>query len=209
MTARAAERGSVMVVAMISLVGLLSLGGVTVLTIASSASAAASERFKTVSLYAAESGIAAGTAYLRTKYINGTYWTELVSPSNSNPESPHEIPGNAITSDVGGAMLSEDTDAWYLVTILNNESDPGFAAGTDSDGRVILRSVGHGPNGAVSILEVEMVPNGVGLGGEDGGATRPCPGYGQRGMSGDNAGRNDCLGTVDKTVVKTFFPAGS
>lgn len=199
------QRGSVMVVAMVTLVGLFGLGAVTVLTLTSGMSAAANDRFKTIAFYAAESGAAAGVAYLRSNYVAATHWSALVSASNEIPESPEDLPGNGVENVATGALLSEDSHEWYTVTILNNATDPAFATGDDADGRVIVRSVGHGPNGAIAIVEVEVVPNGGGLG-ADGAAARPCPGYGQRGMSGDNAGRNDCLTAVDSTIVREYRP---
>jgi len=159
-----------------------------------------------MSLYAAESGVAAGVVYLRQNFVTGSYWTAFVNPSNQNPETPDALPGNGIEAGEGGSLLSDDSNTWYSVTILNNPSDPQFAAGLDGDGHVILRSTGYGPNGAISIVEVEVTPNGGGLAGGGVTVSRPCPGYGQRGMSGDNAGRNDCLSSVDKTVVSTYKP---
>ena len=41
-----------------------------------------------------------------------------------------------------------------------------------------------------------------------GGLGRPCPSYGQKGMSEDGAGRNDCLTTVISTDVATYSPGG-
>jgi hypothetical protein len=200
------QRGSAMIVAMVSLIGMLGLGSLTIMTLSGGLSSASNDRFKTVALYAAESGAAAGVVYLRTSYHAGTYWSELVTPSNEAPETPEEIPGNGHESDSEASLMSADTQAKYVVTVLNNPGDPSYAAGDDADGRVILRSTGYGPNGAIAIIEVEVVPNGGGLGGGGGAVARPCPGYGQRGMSGDNAGRNDCLSTVDHTIVTTYRP---
>ena len=47
-------------------------------------------------------------------------------------------------------------DEWYEVSILNNREDPGFAAGTDDDGTVILRAVGHGPDQTIVAVEAEV-----------------------------------------------------
>jgi hypothetical protein len=45
--------------------------------------------------------------------------------------------------------------AWYEVTLFNNRSDPGYGAGDDQDGVIIIESTGHGPDGARVILEVQ------------------------------------------------------
>jgi hypothetical protein len=91
---------------------------------------------------------------------------------------------------------------WYSVEILNNPSDPRLAAGEDSDARVILRATGRGPNGAIAIVELEVSGAGAtGIG-------RPCPGYGQKGLAEDGAGRNDCLGTVNISDTATLRPGG-
>jgi hypothetical protein len=199
----AQQQGSAMVVAMVSLAGLLGLGMVSVLTLGGGVAAAANERFKIVATYAAESGLAAGMAYLREQYTLNTYWTSLVSPSNGDPQSPEAIPGNHATDDSEEYLFTDGSSAWYEVIMLNNPSDPSFAAGVDSDGRMVIRSTGHGPNGAIAILELEII--------SPGGTTkigRPCPGYGQRGMAEDNGGRNDCLQDIDGSKVSTFTPGG-
>jgi hypothetical protein len=196
----ARERGGAMVVAMISMVSLLGLGMVTILTLEGGMSAASNDRFKTVALYAAESGAAAGMAFLRERYTTGQRWTELVSPKNADPVAPEELPGNGVDDGEDG-LFSQGSSAWYEVTILNNVADPGFEDGADQDGRVVLRSVGHGPNGATSIVELEVIARGnaAAIG-------RPCPGYAQRGLAEDNGGRNDCLGQVDSTIVVSVQP---
>lgn len=77
---------------------------------------------------------------------------------------------------------------------------PASPPGTTADSRVVLRSVGHGPNGATVTIEVQV--SGAGLQA----AGRPCPGYAQRGIDADGSGRNDCLGTVDHSKVQTYAP---
>jgi len=48
------------------------------------------------------------------------------------------------------------SDAWYEVIVLNNREDPGFDAGTDEDGIVVLRAVGHGPDDTVAAVQAEV-----------------------------------------------------
>ena len=191
-----------MVVAMLALVALISLGGLTALAVQSSSATSGHDRFKAISLYAAESGASAGMDFLRRNIDAAQFWGAYVSPNNSTPVSPTGIAGNAIQPGVAGNLLSPEMQAWYEVTILNNVGDAEFAAGTDSDARVILRVTGHGPNGALSQIELDVNASGItGLG-------RPCPVYGQKGMAEDGAGRNDCLSVIEAGDVGTFRPGG-
>jgi hypothetical protein len=159
--------------------------------------AAASDRFRTIATYAAESGVAAGLAYLREQYTTGTYWTSLVSPGNADPEMPEAVPGNGLRAGQGG-LFSDGSESWYEVTVLNNPTDPGFAAGTDADGRLILRATGYGPTGATAIVEVEVISSGsaatIGNGGR---------GYTQETGSETNSGLNDLLSDLDGTATLT------
>ena len=90
----------------------------------------------------------------------------------------------------------------YSVQILNNRSDSGYATGSDNDKRVVIRSTGYGPNGAVAVIEWEITAqNAVGVG-------RPCSVYSQKNESEDGSGRNDCLGTLNTSDTATFRPGG-
>ena len=194
------ERGGVMLLAMLTLTGLAGLGALALLVTQGGMRAASHDRFQGIAMRAAESGIAAGMSFLRAQHDPSSHWSELVSPGNGAIQSPDAIPGNRAAPGTPGALLSADLDAWYEVSILNNPADPGFATGGDSDARVILRSVGHGPDGATVILEVEV--SGLGLAPLRG----RCGAYGQRGLAEDGAGRDDCLGTVDPTSTVTYRP---
>jgi hypothetical protein len=115
---------------------------------------------------------------------------------------PPDIVGNQALPGTPENLFSTDITAWYEVEVLNNLDDDGYAVGDDEDGRVIIRSTGHGPSGTVARVEWQVGVQITGAGG------RPCPGYGQKGMAEDGAGRNDCLTTIVATDVATFSPGG-
>jgi hypothetical protein len=191
-----------MVVAMIALTGLVTLGGITVLSIQSGITAVGQDRSKSVALYIAESGAAAAADFLRKNVNSTTKFSDFVNPNNTNPQKPSGIVGNGARPGEAGNLFSTDQNAWYEVEILNNLEDTGFDAGDDNDKTIIIRSTGHGPNGAVAQVEWYVRADAIsGLG-------RPCPSYGQKGMAEDGAGRNDCLTTVVSTDVATYSPGG-
>jgi len=190
-----------MVVALLALSGLITLGGLTILSVQGGLSTSGHDRFQSIALYAAESGAAAGMDYLRKTYDTSTFWSAFVSISNANVQAPPGIPGNGAQPGDAENLFHEDMQAWYEVQVLNNRDDPRLNdTGADSDQRVILRSTGHGPNGTVAIIEWEV------KGGGNPGPGRPCPSYGQKGMAEDGAGRNDCLTNVDATQTATYRP---
>jgi hypothetical protein len=199
---RRRQRGNVMVIVLLALTGLAALGGITALAATGSSRAAGAGRFKQIALYAAESGAASGIDYLRRMSAQGVAWNAFVSSNNFAPVSPADIVGNGIQPGDAGNPFSEDSQAWYEVVILNNESDPGLATAEDRDNRLILRATGHGPDGALAQIEWEVRSN------FSPGAGAHCPAYGQRGLAEDGAGRNDCLLTIDFTQTATFTPGG-
>jgi hypothetical protein len=192
-----------MLLLLLALAGLGALGGITVIATRGSMNAAGHDRWKTIALYAAESGAAAGIDYLRRQTEEGVSWSALVSPSNSSPISPSDVVGNGVPNGESGNPFSTDTQAWYEIEILNNETDSGFALGEDRDRRLIIRSTGHGPDGTTAKVEWEVRDNNTGTGGQH------CPTYGQRGLAEDGAGRNDCLSTIDATVMESYTPGGN
>lgn len=197
----ASERGNSLVLAMIVLAALGTLSSLTVVTVKGGLATAGNYRYHSVAVYAAESGGAAAMDFLRTNVNLATGWKAYVSPKNANPPQPN-LPGN--NHDVGtpGNPFSSDMPGWYSVQILNNHSDPGFATGDDSDKRVVIRSTGYGPNGAVAVVEWEITAQNVtGMG-------RPCSVYSQRNESEDDSGRNDCLGQINTADTATFRPGG-
>ena len=185
---------------MVSLAGLIGIGGLSFLVAEGGLKGSAHDRFQSAAMHAAESGVAAGMTYLRSSYDGTTYWSSLVSPANDAIQQPTDIIGNAAQPGDSGATLSSDTRSWYEVTVLNNPGDPQFEAGTDGDGRVILHAVGHGPDDATVILEVEVSGDGLLT------TSTNCNAYGQRGMSENGAGRSDCMGEVQGTVTGTYQP---
>ena len=201
--AQRAQRGNALLISLIVLTGLATLGSLTVATVQGNTTATAADRFHVIALYAAESGGAATMQYLRDSVSSATRFTALVSPSNSAPKSPLEIAGNKIASGVAGNLFSATLRASYSVQLLNNREDPGFAAGTDEDATLIIRSTGFGPGGATATLEWRVQASGMSALG------RPCPGYGQKGLSEEGAGRNDCMGSINLSDTATYRPGGS
>jgi hypothetical protein len=188
------ERGSIIIVAMLALVALISLGGLTTLSVQGGLASSGHDRFRSIALYAAESGAAVGMDYLRKRVHATTKWSELVNAYNDPPVALSDIPGSGVLPGQAGNPFSPDMKAWYEVTILNNIEDTGYMTGTDDDARVILRVTGHGPGGTVAQIEWE-----VRAGGAIGRAT-PCPSYAQQNMDAHGAGFNLCMSTIDNTV---------
>lgn len=163
------ERGSVLVVAMIALVALATLGGLTVVTVRSSLSGTTHDQFKAVALSAAEAGVSVGIDFARRNLQQGLLWSNLVFENNVQPAGfLHPLPGNGAKPGQSGNVFSPDAHAWYRVEFLNNVDDGpaevsgagfihrGFREGVDTDGRIIIRSIGNGPNNASVRLEVEI-----------------------------------------------------
>jgi hypothetical protein len=188
---------------MVALTGLATLGNLTVVSVQGGVATASADRFHSVAMYAAESGGAAAMEYLRGTVNSSTRFTFLVTANNQAANSPQGISGNAKKPGQPGNVFSADLQAWYQVEILNNRNDPGYAIGTDEDAKVIIRATGYGPSGATATLEWEVQATGMSAIG------RPCPGYGQKGLSEDGAGRNDCMGTIDVGDTATFRPGGA
>lgn len=199
-TTRNPERGSAMVLAMIALTGLVALGGVTVLSVKGGVAATGQERFNSVALYAAESGAAVGMDYLRVNIDPATNWTAMIAPYNTSPPVITALPGNGILPGDTGNPFTTSLQAWYEVTVLNNRDDAGFALGTDLDRRVTIRSVGHGPDGAIAIIEWSVGSSGL----TSSGAV-PCSSYAQLGGE-SGTGAAPCLGTVSSGDVRTLTP---
>ncbi len=201
--AQRGQRGNALLISLIVLTGLATLGSLTVATVQGNTTATAADRFHTIAMYAAESGGAAAMSYLRDSVSSATRFTTLISPSNTSPRSPLEIAGNQIASGAAGNLFSANLRAAYSVQLLNNRDDPGFAAGTDEDAVLIIRSTGFGPSGATATLEWRVQASGMSAIG------RPCPGYGQKGLAEDGAGRNDCMGAINLSDTATYRPGGS
>lgn len=190
-----------MLIALIAIGGLITLGGMTVLSVQGGLSAVSHDRHRSAALYAAESGAAVAMIYLRANVkASPVYWGDYVNPHNDTVEQPTDLPGNGALPGELGNVFSDDMVAWYEVDIVNNVDDAGFATGDDADGMVIIRSTGHGPNGTTAQVEWQVQASGVLAPG------RPCPSYGQRGVAEDGAGRNDCIGTIVSDDTATYRP---
>ena len=154
------QRGNSMLLALIVMSALATLGSLTVVSVQSSFKTSTNDRAQAVAMYAAESGGAAAMDFLRNRFdaING--WSAFVHPSNTAlvPLASPELPSSGALPESPDNLFSADQNAWFSVTILNNRSDPSFAAGgtNDGDGQVIIQSTGHGPQGSVAIIEWEV-----------------------------------------------------
>ncbi len=188
-----------MVLAMIVLTALATLSSLTVVSVQGGMATTTNDRFHSIAVYAAESGGAVAMDYLRANVGPTTGWTAYVSANNASPPQP-AIPGNNASVGTSGNLFSNDMQGWYSISILNNRSDSGLAAGTDTDKRVIIRSTGYGPNGAVAVIEWEVT---AGIAPTD----TPCNEYAQMTMSENGGGNNPCLGTITNTTA-TMRPGG-
>lgn len=190
-----------MIVAMLAMVALISLAGVTSLSVRSGLTSGGNERFSNMALYAAESGAVVAMEYLRQRVHSTDKWSSYVNPNNDPIESPIDLPGNDKRPGEVGNLFSPQSNLWYKVEILNNRDDPGFPAGND-DGRVIIRATGHGPGNTMAQVEWEVRQEGaVGQG-------APCGSYAQGNVNADGAGRNDCISSnINSSDVGVFVPA--
>jgi hypothetical protein len=195
------ESGSAMVVAMVSLVGLIGVGAIALIAVQGDLSGAANQRFEAAAMHAAEAGAAAAMDALRVQHDPNQHWAALVTPENQDLTLSPVVAGNGVQPGEPGNLFSPDRRSWYEVEIRNNLSDSGFATGQDNDSRVVIRSTGHGPDGARVIIEVEV--SGRSLTSEE---NQVCAGYGQRGLDADGAGRDDCIGVVDSGSTASLRP---
>lgn len=156
------QRGNALLVALIALTGLATLGSLTVVSMQGGQTAAISERSHVVAVYAAESGAAVAMDFLRNLSFSQYNWfSNNIRALNQFPETPSAIPGNEILPGVAGNVFDPAMRAWYRVTLFNNVTDPNFDGALttdpiDSDGRVLIRSTGFGPEGATATIEVEV-----------------------------------------------------
>ncbi|MBI4510320.1 MAG: pilus assembly PilX N-terminal domain-containing protein [Deltaproteobacteria bacterium] len=184
------EHGGALIVSLITLVALLGIGGVTILAVQSELASAGHARFGQSALYAAESGVAAAMDFLRTRCDPTRLFTDTVN----NQSSWSGIYGNGKRYGQTGYPFSSDTQCWYEVDILNNESDPQYGSGVDSDGIVVVQVVGHGPNQSVSTLSVEVFNNSCQAASST--STRCDADYSQRGVNSMNSSNANCSSAV-------------
>ena len=160
------QRGNTLLIALIVLSALATLGSLTVVSVQSSLKTSTNDRAQTIAMYAAESGAAVAMDYLKGRFkdsLNGRSmesdaWTKLVKPSNQEVASvpTTEIPSNDALPGDPNNLFTKEQNAWFDIQLLNNRDDPGYQEGKDQDGRIIIRSTGHGPQGSLVILEWEV-----------------------------------------------------
>jgi len=150
------ERGAALGLTLITVAALMGLGALTVHSVQMELAQSGQGRFAESALYAAESGVATGIEFLRGHCDATSKFGAWVSPANLTPPRPSQILGNGLGPGVTGNPFAATSDAWYEVSILNNREDPGFDAGTDDDGTVILHVVGHGAQQTNVTVEVEV-----------------------------------------------------
>lgn len=197
---RARERGAALAVTLIAITALLGLGALTVLSVQTEMSATAQGRFSQAALYAAESGTSAGMDYLRTHCAaDGTFFSASVSPSNSAPPQPTDLVGNNVKPGLTGNPFDPQSSMWYSVSILNNPEDPGFIAGTDDDGVVIIHANGHGPDQTVAAVELTVTNQSC--------VKTFCEQeYAQRNVTSRNDANAACSARVTQSNIRQFNP---
>ena len=156
------ERGTVLIVAMLATVGLVSVGGLSVMAARSELRSAAQLRFKKVAMYSAESGAVVAMNQLRQDCApDGGFFSAHISPPGYAPPE-NNFPGNkcafgdTATCPNNTNPFDEDVRGAYEIGVYNNVQDPGYDTGDDADGRIVLRSIGTGPNNTRVILELEV-----------------------------------------------------
>lgn len=210
----ASQRGNIIVIAVVVVASLIGVAGIAAMSVQSNIASTGTDRAKVIALYAAESGAVAAMSVLHSNYSEATQWqvwfgtarSSLIDsiPSNNQPACAEDGDSDC------NAYFAADQQARYEVIVLNNQTDPqavwdatvGGFMGSDSDGRVVIRSTGFGPNNATARIEWEVGNPAAATAIED------CPNYAQRGMSELGAGGNDCMGrvTIDGSFA-TFTPA--
>jgi hypothetical protein len=186
------------VLALVVLTALGMLAVMTVVSVRGAMKTTATDNFHAIALYAAESGGAAAMEHLRSDMPPATKWTAYVNPAGA-PKPMTGLIGHAVQPGVAGNPFTSTLGAWYEVEIINNRGDSGYVAGADTDGRVVIRATGHGPDGAVAIIEWEVTA-------ESAVASHPCRVYAMENQSEDNSGTNNCIGVVDTSQTASFSP---
>lgn len=195
---RGPQRGSAVVLSLIVLTALGLLVGMTVMSVRGGLKTTANDKFHATAMYAAESGGAAAMEQLRSDMPQATKWTAYIDPAGT-PKAMTGLAGHAVLPGVAGNPFTEALGAWYEVEVINNRGDSGYIGGVDTDGRVVIRATGHGPDGAVAIIEWEVTA-------EPGVAANPCRVYAMENQSEDNSGTNNCIGVVDTSQTASFTP---
>jgi hypothetical protein len=159
------QRGNSLVLALIVMSALATLGSLTVVSMQSNIQMSTNDRAQAIALYAAESGAAVTMAALRNLFNPAanpgwTAWSDYLTAHNTPPfpDITPLVPSSGVRpGDPSGRNLFHgDQNAWYEIQLLNNPDDPSFGAGTgtnETDGIVVIRSTGHGPQGSLAIIE--------------------------------------------------------
>lgn len=165
------QRGNSLVLALIVMSALATLGSLTVVSMQSSIQLSTNDRAQAIAMYAAESGTAVTMDFLRKNFDasgsppfgGATSWSSYCTANNQLPLANMSavIPSSdAMPGDPGHHNLfSVDQNAWFHIDILNNRSDDSYhnnSPNCDSDGILIIRSTGHGPQGSLAIIEAEV-----------------------------------------------------
>lgn len=203
---------------MVALVALAGLGGFTALSVQGGVQAQSAARFNSVALYAAESGAASTMEFLRNNIDPVSNWTAFVHQNNVGAVPEPLVPGSLVVPDALNKTENLHHDAslpqidqypgWFKVTILNNESDPGFGLTAspgvilDTDARLRLRVVGYGPNGASVTLEIDVTANNA-----DALTGLPCSYEAQQGLGAQNAGVGCITQDIDTAAGLKDFNA--
>jgi hypothetical protein len=160
------QRGNSLLLALIVMSALATLGSLTVVSTQSSLKTATNDRAQTIAMYAAESGAAVAMNFLRNHFDPATTnqysdWSAYLKQSNANVVSvpTTDIPSNDVRPGLPNNLFSVDQQAWFDIQLYNTRNDPLFGAldgQCDGDGRLIIRTTGHGPQGSVAIIEWEV-----------------------------------------------------
>ena len=160
------QRGNSLLLALIVMSALATLGSLTVVSTQSSLKTSTNDRSQTIAMYAAESGAAVAMNFLRSHFNPATTnqfsdWSAYLKQSNNNVVSvpTTDIPSNDVLPGLPNNLFSADQHAWFDIQFYNNRNDPLFGAPDgqcDGDGRLIIRTTGHGPQGSVAIIEWEV-----------------------------------------------------
>jgi Tfp pilus assembly protein PilX len=163
--ARDPQRGNSLLLALIVMSALATLGSLTVVSMQSSIQMSTNERAEAIALYAAESGAAVAMDALRKNFdvdpAGKTTWSRYVVSRNEAPFANLStlIPSSGARPGDPNHLLGPDQNAWYEIVLLNNRDDDAFGTGTganETDGKIIIRSTGHGPQGSLAIIECEI-----------------------------------------------------
>lgn len=154
---------------MIVMAALATLGSLTVVSVQSSLKTSTNDRAQAIAMYAAESGAAAAMELLRrpASFSLDQGWSALLKTGDANvvPLAAPVMPTSGAQPGTPENVFTIDQNAWYEVELHNNRDDPGFHAVPpaiiDMDGRLIIRSTGHGPQGSLAIIEVEVARLGL------------------------------------------------